>query len=75
MALAETMALAAGRIGVIAAGGVRAHNAAGIVAASGVRDIHFSERLLPRGAGHDATLLAAEIAKVIAAVSSAPAGE
>lgn len=43
--LARTLVLARGRIGVIAAGGIRADNVAALVVASGVTEIHFSERL------------------------------
>lgn len=40
--IAGLVAAAAGRLAVVAAGGVRAHNAARIVAATGVRELHGS---------------------------------
>lgn len=43
--LAHTLALARGRIGVIAAGGIRAHTVAALIAASGVSELHVSKRL------------------------------
>jgi copper homeostasis protein len=48
--LAALVAQARERIGIIAAGGIRDHNVAAIVQGSGVREIHFAERLLPAGA-------------------------
>src|SRR6185436_11469160 len=40
--LARLVQLAAGRLSVMPGGGVRAHNIAALVAATGVREIHFS---------------------------------
>lgn len=68
--LAATLALARGRIGVIAAGGIRAGNVAALIAASGVAEVHFSERLARRP-GED---LAAAMAEIVRRAGAAAAG-
>jgi copper homeostasis protein len=67
--LAITLALARGRLGVIAAGGIRAANVAALVAASGVTEVHFSERL-PLGSGED---LAAAMTRIVRRARAATA--
>jgi copper homeostasis protein len=66
--LRATLDLAGGRIGIIAAGGIRAGNVVALVMASGVREIHFSERLgAPEGPDR-AAALAAAIARIVGQV-------
>lgn len=70
--LARLVARARGRIGIIAAGTVRAGNAAR-VAASGADALHFSEHMVPVGATGRVAALVREIARLRAAVAGGSA--
>jgi copper homeostasis protein len=69
--LAATIARAEGRIGVIAAGGIRHHNVVDIVRVSGAREIHFSERLLPVDNGAGGERLVREIDRIVVSARAA----
>ncbi|MFO1070002.1 MAG: copper homeostasis protein CutC [Geminicoccaceae bacterium] len=71
--LARLVRQAAGRIAVIACGGLRAHNVGAVLAACEAPEIHFSQHLVPGGAVDPATLSGA-IRAVMAAAFSRSAG-
>lgn len=70
--LARTLRLAAGRVGVIAAGGIRAHNVRPLLDRSGVAEVHFSERLVAPGEPDRAARLADAIVAMVDLVRSRP---
>jgi copper homeostasis protein len=69
-ALADLVARAAGRIGVLAAGGIRSATVAGLVAATGVREVHLRAPVEVTGRMRTDE---AEVRAVISSLSAGPA--